>query len=51
MDEGGITLLYWIILDYDSCLPQDLKDIIPIVPRSNRNREEAAFEKVEVVGC
>lgn len=49
MDEGGITNAQ--ILDYDSCLPQGLKDIIPIVPWSNRSREEVAFEKVEVVGC
>lgn len=38
-------------LDYDSSLPQGLKDIIPIVPDQTETGEEAVFEKVEVAGC
>lgn len=37
MDEGG--------LDYDSCLPQDLKDIIPIVPLIKQKQRGSCFWK------
>lgn len=53
MDEKGMT--HAQILDYDFTFvlksPTGPERHHSYCPRSNRNREEAVFEKVEVVGC
>lgn len=53
MDQGAVTNAQMPSCDFTSgsSLPQDLKDITPIVSDQTETERKPFFEKVEMVGC